>query len=318
MNICEYIREKSIKNLFDMNSFSNCWDVWKPQIESKLNINDPSTIFNLGDELSSIFKSTSNGGRQNMTNGNDAQGSLSAGGSCWEGLVCWYLNLCLIGTRVVVIKHSKKLIPTPIADAITVCYDNFKSNTESDLVALIFPNDPMFTSDINNLQQYLPDDITLFNRAGNFNYNKVVDKLTELKFNDINICVIQCKTNWNDNAQIPMLWDMIYSGNSFSRGITVGSNGYHINPSTFKYAFVTVPTNNTTYLPNTTAVKRVRNLSGGNYWGRDTVNDVAKSIKEIITTNFSNGINGVSIRNSIQNNICNLNSIYDYFNINIT
>ena len=125
MNICEYIRQESIKNLFAMSSFSDCWNIWRPQIESKLDCSNPSTIFNLGDELSSIFKSTANGGRQGSTNGSDAQGNLSAGGSCWEGLVCWYLNLCLIGTRVVVIKHSKKLIPTPIADAITVSYDSF-------------------------------------------------------------------------------------------------------------------------------------------------------------------------------------------------
>lgn len=317
MNICEYIRQESIKNLFAMSSFSDCWNIWRPQIESKLDCSNPSTIFNLGDELSSIFKSTANGGRQGSTNGSDAQGNLSAGGSCWEGLVCWYLNLCLIGTRVVVIKHSKKLIPTPIADAITVSYDNFKSNTESDLVALVFPDDPRFTLNINQLGPYLPNNINLLKRSGKFNYNKIIDAFTDLKFNDIKICVIQCKTNWNDNAQIPMLWDMIYSGNSFSRGITVGSNGYNISPSTFTYSFVTVPTNNTVYLPNTTAVKRVRNLSGGNYWGKSTVNDVAKSIKEIITTNFSSGINGSNIRTSISNNINNINTTYNYFNITI-
>lgn len=317
MNICEYIRQESINNLFSMEKFSECWHVWRPIIEAKLNSNDPSTIFDLGDDISRIFKSTANGGRQGIDNGSDAQGNLAAGGSCWEGLVCWYLNLCLIGTRVVVIKHSKKLIPTPIANAITVSYDNFKSNTESDLIAITFPDNPMFTSDINLLGKYLPNEISLFKRSGNFNYNKVIDKLTELKFNEIKMCVIQCKTNWNDNAQIPMLWDMIYSGNSFSRGITVGNDGYNIRPSSFTYAFVTVPTNNTDYRADLTAVKRVRNLSGGNYWGKSSVDDVAKSIKEIITTNFSSGINGSSIRTSIQNNINNINTTYNYFNITI-
>ena len=317
MNICEYIREESVKSLFNMSTFNSCWDVWRTDIESKLDISDPSTIFNLGDELSNIFKSTSNGGRQGSSSGEDTQGLLSAGGACWEGLICWYLNLCLIGTRTVVIKHSKKLIPTPVAHAITVSYDNFKSTTESDLVAITFPNEPMFTCNLEQLDNYLPTNISVFKRGGSFNYNKVIDKLTELHFNKLNMCVIQCKTNWNDNAQIPMLWDMIYSGNSFSRGITVGNEGYSIKPSTFSYAFVTVPTNNTQYKPSSTSVKRVRNLSGGNYWGKETVNDVAKSIKEIITCNFANGICGGSIRESISQNLNSINTIYSYFNITL-
>ena len=315
MNICEYIRQESIKNLFNMSSFNSCWNIWKPIIESKLDINNPSTIFNLGDELSSIFKSTANGGRQSSTSGEDAQSLLSAGGACWEGLVCWYLNLALIGTRTVVIKHSKKLIPTPIAHAITVSYDNFKSTTESDLIAITFPNESVFTCEIDDINTYLTTSLNLYKKGGNFNYNQVIDKLTEIYFNNIKMCVVQCKTNWNDNAQIPMLWDMIYSGNSFSRGISVGNEGYKITPSTFSYAFVTVPTNNTEYKPDSTSVKRVRNLSGGNYWGKPTVNDVAKSIKEIITANFDSGINGGSIRNSISQNIHNINTLYSYFNI---
>ena len=313
MNICEYIRKEAINKVFGMNSFASCWSIWQNVIESNIDKNDPATIFDLGDYLSEIFKSTSDGGRS----GGAVQSKLSAGGACWEGLVCWYLNLCLIGSRTVVIKHAKDLIPSPVADAITVSYDNFKSTTESDLIAITFPDEEEFNCDINHMDMYLPN-INLYKGKGNtFNYKPIIDKLTDTYFNKINICVIQCKTNWNDNAQIPMLWDMVYSGHSFSRGITVGYNGYHIQPSTFSYAFVTVPSNNTKYVPNSTPVKRVRNLSGGNYWGRKTVDDVAKSIKELLTTELYHGINGGSVRTSIVENIKDLNTKYDYFNITL-
>lgn len=313
MNICEYIRKESINNLFNMNSFSTVWNTWKTDIESRLNVGNPSTIFNLGDSLSDIFRSTSQAGRSNSV--------LSSGGACWEALVCWYLNLTLIGTRTVVIKHSKKLIPEPIADSITVTYDNFKSNTESDLIAITFPNIPTFNDDISTLTDISIDaenTIPILKRNGTFNYNAVINYLSDLHFDDIKICVIQCKTNWNDNAQIPMLWDMIYSGERFSRGVVVGVNGYGIKSENFKYAFVTVPSNsNETYTSDKTCVKRVRNLSGGNYWGKPTENDVAKSIKEMITSNFLSGINGGSVRNSIRANIANINTTYNYFKITL-
>lgn len=312
MNICEYMRKESINNLFKMNSFASVWPTWKLEIESRLNISNPSTIFDLGDNLSDIFKSTSQSGRSNSV--------LSAGGNCWEALVCWYLNLSLIGTRTVVIKQCKALVPEPIANSITVTYDNFKSNTESDLIAITFPDIPVFTDNISTLQDiYLNENniIPILKKNGTFNYQHVINYLCDLYFDDIKVCVIQCKTNWNDNAQIPMLWDMIYSGQSFSRGVSVGINGYGINSENFKYAFVTVPSNKDVYTPDKTAVKRVRNLSGGNYWGKPTLNDVAKSIKEIITTNFSYGINGGNIRNSIRSNISNIYTKYNYFNIDL-
>ena len=87
---------------------------------------------NLGDHLAEIFKTTSQGTR--------TQADVSGGGKLWEAIVCWYLNLCLIGTRTVVIKHKKDLIPEPIKEAISVKYGNFISNTKADLIAITFPN----------------------------------------------------------------------------------------------------------------------------------------------------------------------------------
>ncbi|WP_227823424.1 hypothetical protein [Clostridioides sp. ZZV14-6345] len=308
MNIIEYIRKESVNSVFAMGAFRNSWTVWSSLIMDELDMNDPSTIFNLGDKLSNIFRSTASGREQS---------DVSGGGYSWEGLVCWYLNLCLIGTRTVVIKPLKSLIPNPISNAITVTYDNFKSNTESDLIALTFPDDPKFVSDLSTLDN-LVTNIPIFKRGGSVNYNDLIDYLTDTHFNSINICVIQCKTNWKDNAQIPMLWDMIYSGQSFARGISVGVNGYSISPQRFTYAFVTVPSNaGDKFKPTTTCVQRVRNLSGGNYWGFPTLPYVSKSIKEIITTNFLAGIDGGSVRDSIRANISNINTVYNYFNITL-
>jgi hypothetical protein len=59
------------------------------------------------------------------------------------------------------------------------------------------------------------------------------------------------------------------------------------NAQSFTYSFVTVPSNqNIVYRSNAVAVKRVTNLSGGNYWGQTTVQNVAKSLKEIFLSNF--------------------------------
>lgn len=310
MNICEYLRKECVDKLFTMDTFSSAWPQWRPLIEQHL-ANNPSLAFDLGDHLSDIFRSTANG---------RTQSGVSSGGAAWEALVCWYTNLCLAGTRTVVIKHSKALIPQPIYKGITVTYDNFPSNTESDLIAITFPNHVDFTTDINSLNSFSNGSkkINTFKKNGKFNYNEVIDYLVDKHFDDIKVCIIQCKTNWNDNAQIPMLWDMIYSGLSFARGVSIGVEGYSIANQNFKYAFVTVPSNvNANYTVSSTCVQRVRNLSGGNYWGKPTIPNVAKSIKEIFTNNFTDGLNNINIRTSIRNNLSNLNTEYGYFQITI-
>jgi hypothetical protein len=146
---------------------------------------------------------------------------------------------------------------------------------------------------------------------------KVSDFLCSRDFDSLEIGVIQCKTNWNDNAQIPMLWDMIYSANGFSgRNITIGREGFNIHAaSNFTYSFVTVPSNKkANYNSNSVAVKRVTNLSGGNYWGKPTEQHVARSLKEIFTNNFQEGYKD-NIRADIRNNLSHLSSDLSYFDI---
>ena len=285
-SICEYLRELAIANIFSNSTFQRCWTTWKPAIVRLIgNPPNATNIINIGDELSNIFRMTSTAGR--------GQSSLSGGGNAWEGLICWYLNLCLAGSRTVVIKQNRNLIPEPVKESLTVSYANSPSNTESDIVAITFPNRQEYIGDKSTISatnirtgQAIP-----ILARGRFNYKPIIDSLMSQDFNNCEIGIIQCKTNWNDNAQIPMLWDMIYLANGFhSRNISVGNSSYSIrNIRRFTYSFVTVPTSSGPFNPTSLCVKRVYNISGGNYWGRPSVPSVANSIKDIFGKNFTNG-----------------------------
>ncbi|MFZ1787461.1 MAG: hypothetical protein WAT92_04080 [Saprospiraceae bacterium] len=280
--IPDYLRKSSILEIFQIPTFRDCWSVWQPEITRLLGHNyDENQVLNLGDHLSDIFRQTGGVGR--------GQGELSASGTAWEALVCWYVNLCTVNSRVVAFRRMG-LVPQAIQDAITVNYGNFACNTESDITLIVFPNQVDYTIDIHqlNVTDNIGTPISALIRD-RLNPN-LINHLAARDFHEYEIGIIQCKTNWNDNAQIPMLWDMIYSAGGFpGRNITIGKNGFNIqNAQRFTYSFVTVPTNKSVYSPNGVSVKRVTNLSGGNYWGQPTVQNVARSLKEIFTSNFPN------------------------------
>ncbi len=308
--ISEHLRKISVEACFNLSAFRNGWNIWKTEIQSILGQNfNENDILNLGDHLSEIFFSTRSGGR--------SQDSLAGGGYGWEGLVCWYLNLCLAGTRAVAIRKTSNL-PIPLRDSISVNYGNFRSNTESDIVVVIFPDKSEFRNDKNtlNVLDSSGNQIPLQLR-GKFNYLNIVNRLTENSFDEFELGVIQCKTNWNDNAQIPMLWSMIYETDSFTNNaISIGHNGYSIKDiSNFTYSFVTVPSNPLSeYKSTSTSVNRVRNLTGGNYWGYPTRSSIASSVKEIFNNNFRNAFSPNS-RQSIRRVIQDLNADLNYFDL---
>lgn len=315
-NIIEYARQLSIEQLFKINSFSSFWPAWDNEIRTHYLSSPPTQrqIYDLGDHLRDLFKTTGQSGRD--------QGEVSVGGTCWEALVCWYLNLCLIGRRTFVIKHHRELIPTSVAMSVTVNYGNFPSNTESDLIAITFPDKPEYSMDKNTIQVSDEDNNpVVINPSRRYPFMKVLNALTERDFSEIEIHIIQCKTNWNDNSQIPMLWDAVYSASNFRNGITVGSNGYSIHDChRFTYSFVTVPSNQLVkdgkeqYSSTSTCVLRVKNLSGGNYWGVPSKNDVASSIKELLQRNLKSG-HTLGLLNTIQNALPDLATDYSYFQL---
>ncbi len=298
--IPDIFRKMAVESLFDTQTLKTCWQTWRPAIQNILGSNySENDIINLGDHLSEIFQSTGGAGR--------GQGELSGGGTAWESLVCWYVNLCTVGTRTVAIKKMS-LVPKPIQDAITVNYGSFACNTESDITVIVFPDEPEYS--IDTTQLYVVDknqhQLKTFER-GKLS-TQLINYLNDRDFSNYEIGIIQCKTNWNDNAQIPMLWDMIYSANGFpGRNISIGRNGYSISGiNRFTYSFVTVPSNKKdTFKGDSVKIKRVTHLSGGNYWGKPTVQNVARSLKEIFNNNFQNGFNA-NIRDDIKASLSEL------------
>jgi hypothetical protein len=277
MGNVDVFRFRVMRHISQMKSVDASWAAWKPLIEAHLGPNPTSKeIYSLGDKLGNVFRSKVVTGRTNK--------AVSTGGYAWEGLVCWYLNLLFHGTNVVVVKPIKQFLPKIISDALAVTISNIQTNTESDLVAFNVPN----------FQNVLDHDLDSIQAEISAN-----PQSTE-------VSVIQCKTNWNDNAQIPMLWDLIYSSNSFRvPNVSVGSNGVTLTSfKNFRYSFVTVPTSTGAFNQTSQCVLRVRNLSGGNYWGRPTSSGVSKSISEFCASNFGSYFNG-TVQNSLQKHLVN-------------
>lgn len=239
---------------------------------------NPSAIYSLGGNLARVFSLTGSPGRD--------QSSLSGGGAAWEGLVCWYLNTVLSGTTAVVLKQSKALVPDVISNAMTVTYKNIRTNTESDLIGLIIPEVSDLTSGI-----YEPK-----------RFNDIIGENLERT----SAHSIQCKTNWNDNAQIPMLWDMVYQFRDVkSHSVRIGVEGVDLDDlADFTYSFVTVPTGRKVIKPHSMQVHRVHALSGGNYWGRPTESGVAESISEIFKRVFKRAFDK-DVRSHIKNLVDN-------------
>lgn len=299
-NIIEALREDVISDVFANDSFRSCWNTWKPQILEKTNnVREAKSLLDLGDYLRDIFKST------RPADGRGGQSGVSAAGNLWEFLITWYMNLCFIGSRAVVIRKSSHL-PKPIKDALTVYYDNLACSAEPDLTVIVFPNKEVFTG---------TPDVFLSPRARNIEIEKL--SLETAKYFELfQIGVIQCKSNWNENSQIPILWDIVYnSGGIPAQNIMVGTETFNLKDlRRFSYSFVTMPSNQLDgYSPTRVEISRVRNLSGGNYWGVPTRNGVAKSVMEIFRIfdyAFAN-----SIKTTINAELPNLQSEYSYFQL---
>ena len=301
-SMIEAYRKAAVEAAMSTSSASNSFPHWSKSISTisggRLS---GRVIFDLGDHLRDIFKASSQG---NLRVGENTNSSVSAGGAAWESLVCWYLNLCLIGSNVVVIKSKKDLLPSFVTDAIAVKYNNFKSNTEADLIYIAFP-----------------DEVEWPKRKQKELFSQYFDRALSSAFSmkDVAIGVIQTKTNWNDNAQIPMLWDMVYSAKGFGRNVTVGSKGRSIESfASFTYSFVTVPSQKDTdknYKVTSTAVNRVRNISGGNYWGLATKDGVADSLNEFIGRNLSEYVPDADLIGWLNQQVKLLKTDYAYFGL---
>jgi hypothetical protein len=294
--LVENLRKLSIQKLFSVPTFSEHWPKWQNEIKILIKKNySAEDILNIADSLRSIVMSTSVKGR--------GQSELSGVGAAWECLVTWYLNLCLVNTRAVVFKFYKNIIPTPIKEALTINFSGENYLSESDLIGFVLPNKPEYlekkTSDFSSV-------ISLF------------EEFSSKNFKDFEVSVIQCKTNWNDSAQIPFLWNLLYKlGGVSQENVRIGINNRATNAlKRFDYSFVTMPSNKNldSYKSGGLQVERVKNLSGGNYWGTKTKNGVASSLKEMIGKSFISAFDKKDIRDNINSFLKDKEQI-NYFKI---
>ena len=264
MNIIETYRSAVVGRLMSTPSFHVAWPTMRDSLLSRLPTAQALTaqdLFDLGDHISDAFRAVG---------GDRGQSALTRAGTNWESLVSWYLNVCLCGTNAVAFKGYKRLIPDSIDSALTVNYGNRSLRSETDLLIVYVDGD--------QLQRGVADTSQAIDE-----YRTIVTS----HFQSTSVINVQCKTNWNDIAQIPMLWNLVYSPNFSHPTVTIGRGVYHIrNLRAFKYAFVTVPSQELSkFSPTCLPVLRVNTLSGGAYWGRPTVNRICSSIKEIFVNN---------------------------------
>ncbi len=252
-------------------SFRESWPSWRPRLERHLEANPTGHgLYDLGEHLREAFRQRTGTGR--------SQSDLAVSGAAFEALMSWYLNLLLWGTPVIAAKSRVDNVPLAVRNATTIMMGTVKSNSETDLVLFNVPGSDHPDCDL----------LSSVDR---------VNLLLERHVKDTSVLVLQTKTNWRDNAQIPMLWDWIYDVKEFtSRNITVGIRGF--SPRSFKrfaYAFATVPTgsfDSDAFSPEKLHVRRVRQLSGRNYWCAPTSEDVALCINELPHTNFAEELAG--------------------------
>jgi hypothetical protein len=286
MKAVDKFRSRILNKLSEIPSLRDSWGQFSVIIDSAIpNQPNANQIFLLGESLSSIFQSNSVSGR--------GQSQLSGGGAAWECLITWYLNLVFWGTDVIATRQNRNFVPPVINESLSVTIANHQTNTESDIVIYSIP-------DAEKLDDLSLDDI---------------DDLIRTNIRNVDLAVVQCKTNWNDNAQIPMLWDLIYNSTNFRiPNVFVGING--VSPSSFKnftYSFVTVPTTTRSrFTSSNLAVLRVNNLTGGNYWGKATHQGVALCINNFFGRNFVNYFNG-GVQTHITNQINNDPHYYSRF-----
>ena len=270
MNLIEQMRSLSLRHTMGRSAISNNWSTRKNVFLNHLHGEiTPSKLVNLGDHLSDAFRSQGIGDR--------SQESLSGGGYVWSALISWYLNLCYLGTDAVALCGSS-FVPPAIKDAVSVNYNNTSVGSDLDVVLMAIPG--------------LGDQPSERTRAA---FNRKIDSFCKTHFNELGIVIIQCKTNWNDNAQVPMLWNLLFKqarrGIIPENGYTFGRNNMNLrNFKSFSYAFATVPTSNKGPIgfdARKLPVLRVQGMTGGAYWGYPSKSSVCRSIKEFFNHQFS-------------------------------
>jgi hypothetical protein len=265
MNLVEKVRSEVVRH--ELKKVGASWVRRRELLASTFSSSHPTQLelLNLADHLSDAFR---------LDIANDrSQNSLSGGGSIWQALICHYLNICFAGTDAVAL--SRRFVPDCIKAALKVSYTS-SATVHADLDVMVV-NIPGISK------------IPSSKRA---NPKRLAEYVCS-HFPELSVVVVQAKTNWNDNAQVPMLWNFLYKlaagGKIPQNGFSIGSGHWHLEQlKSFSYAFVTVPTNSLEkFTPTAMPVLRVANMSGGAFWGRPSRNGVILSLKEFFAKNYN-------------------------------
>ncbi len=266
MSLIEQIRSSVVRHTLDLPSFKSSWAIRRQLIrETFANPDQPTRaeLVALGGKLASIFQAVGKGQRGNA--------DVSGGGVAWSALVSWYLNLCYAGTDAVAFREGMGA-PECVKDAMAINYQNTNLRaSDTDVLVLSLPG----------FQAQVDEPVAKL-------IGKRLEDLFAGNFGQCGMINIQCKTTWNDNAQVPMLWNMIFQqarmGQTPTGGFLVGRRGFHLsNLGYFAYAFASVPTvtdGADGIKPGSMPVLRVAALSGGAFWGNPTRAAVCRSLSE--------------------------------------
>lgn len=271
MNLAEQMRAAILNHSLSLKTVRENWSVRRHIALSKLGEESVNgrALLDIGDHLSDMFRC--------MGAGDRSQDSLSGGGSVWAALVAWYLNLAYAGTDAIVYCGGK-FLPKCLKDAMAVSHAGHTVSADLDVVVVSIP-------EISGMKaQDTPQKCA-----------KEIARKCEDSFNTLGMVVVQCKTNWNDNAQVPMLWNLLYGmarRGTIPHGLAVlGKNNWNLrNLGYFAYAFVTVPTSSggpDGFTSNLLPVLRSSLMTGGYYWGYPTKNGVCRSIKEFFNHQYA-------------------------------
>jgi hypothetical protein len=166
-------------------------------------------ILEIGDNLSAAFRLQK---LQNVRN----QAAVSSAGTAWVDLVAIYLNIVLAGTNAIAL--PRRFVPKCLNAALKVTYRGNAAALESDIDLMVV---------------YGPEAHPL--PPPPRRRPKLADQFSsycEEHYANLSVTLFQLKTNWNDTAQVPMLWNMIYNitarGQMPENGFSVGSGTYHL------------------------------------------------------------------------------------------
>ena len=277
----------------------NAWKTWGPIISRQ--ICEPiqaSNVIDLGDKLRPLMYNAYEK-KENPTL-SETQSMKSTSGVLWESLLVWYCNLCLIGTRSVVMRKNKQLVPKQFLEAISTNYGIKKEDSEADLIVLTFPNHSDFLDNVKK------------------NGRSALKKLVDTHFGDFELGIISCKTPWNDFSVIPKHWNLVYRLTLEHPDVLdeqIGTDTFNIrNLKKFYYAFATLPSQKPDIIKSDgLPVLRLMDLSGGTYWGLPSKEGIAKSMKEFFEKNISH-MKDEDLSN-LEKELPKLSTHYPYFNL---